>query len=433
MMEFDGKYTTAKVMTDEVEATAQSQITGFINHRAFTNPVAIMPDVHAGAGAVIGFTMELGDKLIPNVIGVDQSCGVLMTKHGRTALKGVDLNTLDRAVRQTIPMTNKTHKSPVIDIEKDFNWPRLRYDAIIFTYNFNERYGTNFRRPKLDINWLEKLCKRVDIDYNYAIASIGTMGGGNHYIEIGVDETYHIWVSVHSGSRHIGAKTADYWQNIAIKHVNENKRSQRNELIRNIKANYPKNEWSTQIDLLPTEPKFPNELSYLEGIDIYHYLIDAIFLYHYANLNRNIISQRVIKHLNVEGIEESFDTVHNYINYKDFIIRKGAVSAHVGEKFVVPFNQQDGLIICEGLGNSEWNYSAPHGAGRLLSRKQAKKLLNVEEHKSILESKGIYSSSLPADELRPAYKDPKVIKEAIKSTAKIIHTVRPIINFKGRK
>ncbi len=435
MIVIPGKCTVAYIMIDEIDASTIKQVTQFVNNSSFTENIVIMPDTHAGKGAVIGFTMPLNNRLIPNVIGVDKSCGVLSIKFGREALNNLTKDEIDKNVRQSIPMSNKVHKQPIVNARTVFNWAEINKQMNIFTKRFNKRYGTKFVTKNINYDWLTQLCNKVTVAVNYMEQSIGTMGGGNHFIEIGKDEEGYIWVTIHSGSRYLGKQVAEYWQGVAVKRLSDRRKNFHSNMINEIKDKYPSREWNTRIRAIKedTEINTPRALEYLTDTDMYNYLIDSIFIDFYASLSRTKMSDIVKNVLGEEQVLESIHTVHNYVDYRDFIIRKGAVSAHLGELFVLPFNLEDGILICKGKGNPEWNFSAPHGAGRIYSRTKAKELLHVESVRERLKRKNIYSKVLPKDELPAAYKSAKLIEEAIKPTASIYHRIKPIMSFKAQK
>jgi tRNA-splicing ligase RtcB len=438
MISIEGKYTNANIMIDTIDEQTMGQIISFINNQLFTNYVAIMPDTHYGKGAVIGFTMELGDNIIPNVVGVDQSCGVLSFKIMTKYFDNVQeiFNGFDQKVRQFIPMGNKVHKKPVFNIEREFDWKGLQTDVRLFTMEYNKRYGIDYKVPTMDYNFFNDLCKRVDCDQYYAMCSIGSLGGGNHFIEVGKDENNEPWITVHSGSRNLGKKTAEVWQAMA---VSNNHYDMKKDITKIINA-LPAKEREKAIQ----DFKDSHKLVYAKGLEplyggaMFDYLVDSIFNHHYASTNRQVIMSRILSVIHGCEVKDSIHTVHNYINYKDFIIRKGAVSAANGEIFVLPFNLEDGTLICRGKGNPEWNYSAPHGAGRISSRSTAKQMvadgtISEEEVRERLEKKGVHATTLPHDELPEAYKSSVMIEDAIEPTAEIIHRIKPIISFKSKK
>ncbi len=440
MITLVGKYTTADVMIDDIDEKVISQIYTFINNCSFVSPVKIMPDTHVGKGAVIGFTMPMTNNVIPNVVGVDISCRMLMLRLDPIVLSGIDLSALDEAIRSVVPMGGDVHSSPQINMEKDFPWETVQREAREFTVAFNKRYGAEHHCPKIDYDWFLSLCERVSIrkkkkDFaSYVVNSIGTLGGGNHFIEIGIDERGYVCITTHAGSRNLGLRIATYWQNIAVVDLESAIAVKRAFAFDQIRQNYPKEQWQERIqDIKKDGPIIPKGLEPLYGGLMYGYLIDTIFAHWYAATNHDVIMNAILKKLKVkkEEIFERISTVHNYIDYKDFIIRKGAISAYAGEKMIIPFNMEDGILVCEGKSNPEWNFSAPHGAGRLFSRTDAKVLCDLEEARASMKAKNIYSSVLPADELKGAYKPAQMIEEAIAPTATILHRVKPIMNLKA--
>lgn len=262
----------------------------------------------------------------------------------------------------------------------------------------------------------------------------------NHFIEVGKDENNEPWITVHSGSRNLGKKTAEFWQKTAISKryssLEQGIANKKAEIIRTLPAKEREKAIQDLKDSI--KPTHPKDLEPLYGDDMFNYMIDSIFNHHYASTNRQVIMSRILSIIPDCTTENYIHTVHNYINYNDFIIRKGAVSAANGETFVLPFNLEDGILICRGKGNPEWNYSAPHGAGRLSSRSDAKKkvangIISEEEVRERLKKKGIHTAVLPHDELPEAYKSSTVIEDAIEPTAEIIHRIKPIISFKSKK
>jgi len=443
MIEIRGKYTTAYVMIDAIDEATSSQIHALVNHVAFTNPIYIMPDTHYGKGAVIGFTMEMGNKIIPNIVGVDINCGMLTFEIDEdpenVAVPEKYCAKADSLIRKQIPFGTDVHTDNSYDykIDKEFPWKRANEEVRKFTMAFNKRYNTRFDVPKYNKDWFRNKCDQIGMDMRRAIRSIGTLGGGNHFIEIGRCEEGKIWVTIHSGSRQFGQKIATYWQNIAAKiHTERNHVGMSNE-VTVIKATYPKSMWQSR--LLQAREKYrfvPKGLEYLEGPEMFDYLTDMVFTQIYAEENRRLIKELLISALSLPK-EKDYKYItcsHNYIDFRDFIIRKGAVSAYADEFIIIPFNMEDGTLICKGKGNADWNYSAPHGAGRLMARgvakEDAKKKGTLQKAKIRMEEKGIYASHLPADELREAYKDPKIIEEAIKPTATIVRRIKPIIAIK---
>ena len=432
MIELNGKYTNAKIMIDDVEPQCISQITSFINHPAFTNPVAIMPDTHAGKGSVIGFTMPMGDKIIPNTIGVDINCGVLSINIGKEI--PMSKEDLEYKIRSKIPMGMNYHKKSIIDMKNSFPWKKVNAEAHNFMMSYYEKFGLEITPPKYDMSWFENKCKEIGCSVNRALTSIGTLGGGNHFIEVGKDLNDEYWFTIHSGSRNFGKCVCEYWQNIAAKKVKHNHTDKKLEELEEAKLNYNGKELFNKIKEIKSKYNFNiniTGLEFLEGIEASGYLFDMIFTQAYADVNREYMSKIILDILNVDPIEK-IETKHNFIDFKDMIIRKGAIRSYIGEKFVLPFNMRDGILICEGLSNPEWNCSAPHGAGRIMSRSKAKKNITLETFKE--QMKNVYSTSVcnsTLDEAPDAYKDSSIIENAIGDTATVLNRIVPIINLKS--
>ena len=369
MLEFIGDYASCKVMIDNIETEAISQIYRFLNCPAFEgSTIVIQPDVHAGAGAVIGFTGTLTDKVIPNVIGVDTGCGVLAYKIGQIDYNAELLKNLDLHIRKTVPSGFSVHS----DLDRHI-----------------DSTSDDYRRVALE----------TDQDDGRVVRSLGSLGGGNHFIELDQDvTTKDIWLTIHSGARNFGLKVALFHQSKAVKTVGKG-----------------------------------HGLDWLEGDDAEYYFQHLKIAQRYAAENRRIMAKRILQFfgVNIKNLE-SVESVHNYIDFNDRIIRKGAISAQKGQRVIIPWNMRDGLIIGRGLGNKEWNYSAPHGAGRVLGRGQAKRTLDMEEYKESM--LGVWSSCVSQDtidESPMAYKDCEMIKEAIKDTVDIELVLKPIYNFKA--
>lgn len=372
-MELKGKYNTAKVFTSNIEQEAVSQIVQLLDQEVFKGcKIRIMPDAHAGKGCVIGFTADLRKKVIPNLVGVDIGCGILAVNLGNI---DIDFDSLDKFIREEIPHGFDVNKKPQVELEKDF------------------------------CQRLKKVSGKVGTDFNRDILSIGSLGGGNHFIEIGVDKDGNKWLTVHSGSRNLGHQIATYHQGIAVKYCQKK----------------------------PSYRNLPRDLCFLENTELKEYLEDMRFAQEYAERNRRVIAAKILDFLGfkLENLHY-FSTIHNYIDFKDMIIRKGAISAAKGEKVVIPINMRDGSIIAVGKGNADWNNSAPHGAGRLMSRKKARKSISLKEYKESM--KNIWSTSVKkstVDEAPMAYKPIDEIMENIEETVEIIDIIRPLYNFKA--
>ena len=431
MIEVSGKYTTAKIMIDEIEPVCLSQIHKFLNHPAFTNPVAIMPDTHAGKGSVIGFTMKMGDKVIPNTIGVDISCAIRSVHLGQILIPSI--SDLDKKIRQNVPFGKNVRETTFHNYNTFF-----RRDLLITQASYIKNLlNSNVPIPDYDEKWFKHKCeKEIGIGVDYALCSLGSLGGGNHFIEFGSSPLSDTWYTIHTGSRNFGYKICSYWQKIASKEMMKKRTVALKERIEILKTKHSGEELGKKVKELKVELGLDNvqqgELDYLEGDNVIKYLYDMIFASTYANVNRTIISIIIDKILGKDNFH-SIETVHNYIDFQDLIIRKGAVRSYIGEKFILPFNQEDGLLICEGKSNPEWNFSAPHGSGRALARGVAKRTLDLKVYQEGMKNAGVYSSSIgmnTLDESKAAYKDSAMIEKAIEPTATIIDRIKPFLNLK---
>jgi len=438
MFELKGKYTSAKVMIDDVDQGCISQIYTFLNHPAFINPIAIMPDCHVGKGAVIGFTMPITDKTIPCVIGVDIGCGMLSIDLGNSLSTSLDV--LDSRIRDRVPFGFKVHDSAVINLKSEFPWNDVREQAKTFIKEYNLKFGTSYLPETYEGEdvWFKNKCAQIGANPRRCINSIGTLGGGNHFVEIGKAEDGRFWLTIHTGSRNFGKCVCEYWQNYAIQIVHKQKSEGLAKEINRIRSTYIGKDIEKEVTALRGKYALDNvskQLCYLEGEPAIKYFFDMIFAQRYASLNRDMIGKLIVDIIDPSLIfnsaSGSIESVHNFIDFRDFIVRKGAIRSYIGEPMVIPFNMRDGLLLCEGKSNPEWNFSAPHGAGRVFSRSAAKKQISLDDFKKAME--GIYSSSVVAgtlDESPMAYKDASIIEKAIEPTAKILFKVKPILNLK---
>ncbi len=400
MIEIIGGFNTAICYTNEIEPTAYTQILGVCNEKAFENSkIRIMPDVHAGKGCTIGTTMTIVDKVVPNMVGVDIGCGMYTVALGKAQ---IDLAAFDEAAH-CVPCGRNVWEGRI----ERFDLTQLRC----------------FRNPK-DTRRLER--------------SLGTLGGGNHFIEIDVDEDGNKYLIIHSGSRNLGTQVAEYYQNLAVD-LNLGKADyfrKRDEVIRFYKELGRKSEIQSTLKQMESEfkskqPTMPRELCYLYGEFMDDYLHDIDICQRFAKRNREKMAEILLEKTGLAA-GEAFQTIHNYIDVGEKILRKGSVSAKMGEKLLIPINMRDGSLICIGKGNEDWNYSAPHGAGRLMSRSAAFEQLTMEEYAKQME--GIYTTCVNTatlDESPMAYKNMDEIVENIEPTADIVAHIRPIYNFKA--
>ena len=426
MIEITGKHTTAKIMIDNVDEATLQQVYSMINHPAFTNPIIIQCDTHMGKGSVIGFTMKLTDKTIPNVIGVDIGCSIQSVN---IAELKIPLDELDKMIRAKVMFGARVQQKS-FNFERNFNWKEFNKKALVFHHAYQQYFNTKVRFEEYNYEWLKEKTKMIGIDQNRFAKSIGTVGGGNHFCEVSNSVTSGKWVTVHTGSRNFGKRICDYWQYKAKQAFKTNYIDKRNLDVENIKLNFSANQIEEEIKKLP-QFKFSEDQFWLEGLDAYGYFCDMFFAQQYADLNRSTILDIIIKDILKTDVIESVTSVHNYIDFDDFIIRKGAIRSYENEKLVIPFNMRDGILICTGKSNPDFNFSGPHGAGRVLSRSKAKEVLKLDEFVETMS--GIFSTSVNAstlDEAPNAYKDCKVIENAIKDTAEVVDRLIPILNLK---
>lgn len=367
MILIEGKENQAKIFTKTLEKSSEGQIKALCD-QAFTkgSKIRIMPDVHAGKGCTIGTTMTIEDYVVPNLVGVDIGCGMLTV---RLKEKRINLPELDSFIRKNIP------------------------------YGRDLRDRTHRSHGRLS---LEELRCYKKVETRHAKESLGTLGGGNHFIEIDKDDEGNLYLVIHTGSRNLGLRVAELYQKKAYHSIGGR-----------------------------NQTEIPYELSPLSGQDKEDYLHDMDFVQRFADLNRTIIKEVILDGLKLHE-EESFSTIHNYIDTEAMILRKGAVSAKANERLLIPMNMRDGSLICTGLGNEDWNFSAPHGAGRLFSRTDTENNFTVSEFKKQME--GIYTTSVSKetlDECPMAYKPMEEILESIKDTVKVEKKIKPIYNFKA--
>ena len=405
MKTITGKYSSAIVYTDVIEDTAEEQIKLLCDQPfAQGSRIRIMPDVHAGKGCVIGFTADLGDMVIPNIVGVDIGCGMYTVELGKI---DIDYEKLDGAIRKNVPSGRNVHEGRIV------------------------------RFPEL----LDLKCYRNLKDARRLERSIGTLGGGNHFIEADRDDDGNKYLVIHTGSRNLGTQVAEYYQSLAYELMcgKDKLFEQQNEMIERYKAEGRRSEIQSAIkalhrDFQAQECDTPRELCYLTGEYREMYLHDMWICQEFASLNRVTIAQIILGE--AFGMQLSdcphFETIHNYIDMESNIVRKGAVSAKKGEKLLIPINMRDGSLICVGKGDPEWNCSAPHGAGRLFSRGTAKEKFTLDEFQNSME--GIFSTSVhlsTIDECPMAYKSMEDIVDNITPTAEIIRVIKPVYNFKA--
>ncbi|GHS93231.1 RNA-splicing ligase RtcB [Synergistales bacterium] len=400
MIKITGLHNTAVCYCDELEASAAEQIKTVCDLEEFAeNKIRVMPDVHAGRGCTIGTTMTITDKVVPGMVGVDIGCGMETVE---IAERKIDFERLDAAIRANIPAGREV---------------RSDYHAL------NE---------EIDLNEL-RCADNAKIDR--ARRSIGTLGGGNHFIEVDKADDGALFIVVHSGSRHLGTEVAELYQNEAWKTLCGNSKPQVDAVIASLKAEGREKEIQSAIKRLKNEGannvSVHRDLAYLTGGLFDDYIHDMRLVQRFATLNRKAMMDVILSCLKLTKTDE-FTTIHNYIDTDSMILRKGAVSAKRGEKLLIPINMRDGSLICVGQGNEDWNFSAPHGAGRVMSRSAAFRALTMEEYEE--QMRGIFTTCVTKDTLDEspmAYKSMESIVRQISPTAEIAMRISPVYNFKA--
>lgn len=397
MLEIRGKFNTAKVFTDIIDEDSIRQVYELCNQSfAEGAKIRMMPDVHAGAGCVIGTTMTITDRVVPNMVGVDIGCGMETVR-----IKGrkLEVEQLDKLIKFNIP--------------SGFDIREKRH-----------RYAEKAR--------LEELRCVEQVNFDRAYHSLGTLGGGNHFIEADKGED-GIYIVIHSGSRHLGVEVAKFYQKRAIEELKHSGDADVRKLIDEMKSRGREKEIEAAVREHNSQAKkaVPDHLAYVYGAAFDDYIHDMKIVQEFAMLNRKAMMDEIVRGMKLK-VEDEFTTIHNYIDTEKMIVRKGSVSAQSGERLIIPINMRDGSLICIGKGNDDWNCSAPHGAGRLFSRSQAKQNFTVSEYKK--QMSGIYSTTInqsTLDECPMAYKSMDDIVKNIGDTVEITEVIKPIYNFKA--
>ena len=393
-----------KIFAKTVESSVYGQIQRMMSLDAFrTAKIRIMPDTHAGTGCVIGFTAALGEKVVPNLVGVDIGCGMYVVNLGPAVFL---LDGLDKFIRENIPSGSEV----------------------------NEKQGTRVEFPELNDMKMYKHLRNIP----HLQSSIGSLGGGNHFIELDASSNGDIYLVIHTGSRNLGQQVCKYYQKLAIEQCNSHKHEIKEEINR-VTAELRTSGRAKEISSAITEikkkyeniNKVPADLCYLTGELREDYLHDMKLCQEFAIRNREEIARRILKYLKIKPVE-AWHTVHNYIDFTDGIVRKGAIRCNAGEKVIIPLNMRDGSIIGIGKGNEDWNCSGPHGAGRLMSRSAAKESISMDDFRAAM--KGIYTTSVnknTIDESPMAYKNAEEIVEMVAPTVDVVEVIKPIYNFKA--
>lgn len=383
--------TDTKIFASIVDDVTKQQVHDLEESAAYNGcTIRVMPDCHAGKGCTIGTVIKFIDRVVPNTVGVDIGCGMLVAELGPV---DIDLAALDRVVTDGIPCGFNVHQKPVADF-----------------------YFDNFIAP----------LQKVD----YYRQSIGTLGGGNHFIELNVDDDGNKYLVIHSGSRNLGVQICDYWQKVGVSRLTDDSAARR-ELIDRLTAEGRQKEIGDALKAL-SRPKIAEDLAYIEGDDLKGYLNDMALCQDYAEHNRHTMAGIILGKLGLDPVD-FFQSIHNYIDITRGIIRKGAISAREGQKVIIPMNMRDGSLICTGKGNPDWLCSAPHGAGRIMSRKQAVATLDMDEFRRSMA--GIYTTSVcegTIDEAPMVYKPAQQIMADIEDTVEIVKVIKPLWNFKAK-
>lgn len=388
------KMDDVKIFASVIDDVTKAQVAELAASDAYNGcAIRVMPDCHAGTGCTIGTVIAFRDRVVPNTVGVDIGCGMLVIELGKV---DIDLAKLDAVIREKVPSGLTIHKTPQS------------------TYPF-----------------LDSLICRDMIDKDYALCSIGTLGGGNHFIEVDEDDEGNKYLVIHSGSRNLGVRVCKYWQERAISSLTDDS-DIRKKIIAQMKAEGREREIGEALKSLGHR-KINKDLAYLDSKSVDFYLSDMMICQEYAFLNRNTIADVLCSSLRLK-VMSYFTTIHNYIDIPHKIIRKGAIAAPKGRKVIIPMNMRDGSLICVGKGNKDWLDSAPHGAGRIMSRAQAKANLSLAQYEAEMSS--VYTTSVckeTIDESPMAYKPIDVIMNDIKDAVDIVKAIRPIYNFKAKE
>lgn len=456
-MEYQLDEADAKIFLpkEEIDTETLKQIRKIVTHPGIEH-ARIMPDCHHGNGCCVGFTSVLQDKIVPNYVGGDIGCGIITYLVGNLTYgkKEKKLAQIEKRIRMVVPMGIEdgcVFTQPIVTKhDLQLLCAMAQEEAVHFSLAYRKKYGISIGEsmPEYSEEWLVKYCQRIGANYQYVLNSLGTLGGGNHFIEINEDSRQRSYITIHSGSRHFGRKVCQYHQNKINKFckfdidVFDREMKKRGKIRDRVERKKIEDEVRKEI---------MNNLhaKYLEGEEAYLYYFDMIFAQKYAQLNRRLMLRSI---LNVLGLNDhlcedqctcvgylGFDhdnvieSIHNYIDFKDFILRKGSIAAYSDKRCIIALNMRDGILICRGKGNPDWNYSSAHGSGRAVNRQRASHRLRMKEF--VEEMKDVYSTSVvfeTLDESPMAYKDTELIKTALGSSVEIIEQLRPVINLKAR-
>lgn len=386
-----------KIFCEGIEGAALQQIQNLAQFEAYNDSkIRIMPDAHAGIGCTIGTTMTLTDKATPNLVGVDIGCGMIVAELGKIY---IDPNELEQLIEKEIPSGMNVRSTEIEETQ----------DGLALVDAIRGQCGSR----------------------TYNALSVGTLGGGNHFIELDEDDEGNMYLVIHSGSRNLGKKVCDFYQRRAERERYEAGQGTVAELIARLKTEGRAKEIQQELKKLPKQFGDRDPLAYLDGQSFEDYIHDMSLCQQFAELNRRTMVRVITKGLNLKP-KSVWQTIHNYIDIEHMILRKGAISAQKGERVIIPMNMRDGSLICIGKGNLDWNYSAPHGAGRLMSRSDAFEKIQLEDFQQ--EMAGIASWSVcdtTKDEAPGAYKPMESIMAQIGPTVEIERIIHPVYNYKA--
>lgn len=442
----DNTYIDAKVFLKRtmLDKNTMNQLKNLIRHPSVEHS-RFMPDVHFGKGATIGFSSYLTQKIVPKYIGGDIGCGILTYP---LVTQITDLPALDKLIRSVVPMGTYVtdDHNPVWDVpivtneEIDQLCIDSQQDAYRFVDEYKRKYGVNLIEfcPTYSNDWFIQLCKKCDVEYGYILQTVGSAGGGNHFIEINRSTpnqfgTQTDYITIHSGSRKIGDAVCNYHQSKITDTYHFDYQEYKHKIKQFERKTKDPKQIKAYMDSLKDEFTDNKHTDFLEGDEAYEYFFDMIFCQNLAKLNRRLMLKNILKGLNEDyNPDKIIESIHNYIDFNDFIIRKGAIAAHAGQKCIISLNMAEGILIADGLGNPDWNYSSAHGSGRILARNEVSHKVSMKEFTESM--KDVYSTSVvpeTIDESPAAYKDTNIIKAALKDTVNIIEQLKPILNVKA--
>lgn len=430
MLELKGKYNKdCKIFIDEIEDSALSLIYSILDKPVGEGvPIRIMPDVHGNNGACIGFSMPLGKMLSPAYVGVDIGCSVLggFFKYN----KKLNLKRIDEEIRDIIPMGMSINSNSQIKMS-DFPFDDIQNEVTFFVEKFNKKFNKNYKTPIINEKWLVDFLRRISMDSIKFWNSLSSLGGGNHYIALEVNNLDEALISIHSGSRNLGQKVCKY-------HINQSKlqttfsQKEYSKKLDDIKLNIKdKKLIPKKIEELKREMNMGVDREFLQDEFLFNYLIDMIFTQKYASVNRMLMMNKIQYILNVK-FDNVIETIHNYIDFStdDFMIRKGAISGKKDELCLVPISQKFGTFLVKAKGNKDWNESLCHGAGRVMSRSEAKNKVSVSQVEKSMKGIVCRINKNVVDESEFCYKKPDVIREAILDNGEVVSTYTPVLNIK---